>query len=50
MKKLKVRRLTLSRETIQQLDHPELDPVAGGMSTQCSFVCCPIISGPCTGD
>ena len=41
MKKQKVRRLELSRETIQQLDNPALRAPAGGMSTQCTFTCCP---------
>jgi len=41
MKKQKVRRLQLSRETIQQLDNPALRAPAGGMSTQCTFTCCP---------
>lgn len=45
MKKQKVRRLTLNRETIQKLDdNPALRWVEGGdtgASSQCSFVCCP---------
>jgi len=46
MKKQKVRRLTLHRETLKQLDNPSLHVVAG-MSSQCSFVCCPIASDTC---
>jgi hypothetical protein len=44
MKKQKVRRLTLHRETIQKLDDdPALRWLVGGdaLSSQCSFVCCP---------
>lgn len=44
MKKQKVRRLTLNRDTIRQLDNPQLDELAGGLSTQCSFVCCPALT------
>jgi len=48
MKKQKVRRLTLSRETLQQLDNPWLRELAGGeLSTQCSFVCCPADTDSC---
>jgi len=43
MKKLKVRRLTLHRETIQHLDDPaQLRELAGGLSSQCSYICCPV--------
>jgi hypothetical protein len=52
MKKQKVRRLTLHRETIQKLDdNPSLRWLVGGEaggSSQCSFVCCPVESDTCT--
>ena len=42
MKKQKVSRLTLHRETIQKLDDdPLLRWLQGGVSSQCSDVCCP---------
>lgn len=44
MKKQKVRRLTLHRETIQKLDDdPLLRGLKGGdgPSSQCSDICCP---------
>ncbi|MEA2691685.1 MAG: hypothetical protein QOJ16_1072 [Acidobacteriota bacterium] len=47
MKSRKVRRLTLNRETIQRLDDPSLGGVGGGLSSQCSFVCCPVDSETC---
>jgi len=47
MKIHKVRRLTLSRETIQRLDDPSFGGVAGGLSSQCSFICCPVDSETC---
>jgi hypothetical protein len=47
MKSQKVRRLTLSRETIQRLDDPSFDGLAGEVSSQCSFVCCPVDTVTC---
>ena len=47
MKSQKVRRLTLSRETIQRLDDPSFGGVGGGLSSQCSFICCPVDTDTC---
>lgn len=46
MKKQKVRRLTLHKETIKKLDDPSL-AAAAGLSSQCSDICCPLITGGC---
>lgn len=48
MKKQKVRRLTLHKETIKKLDDPSLAAAAGLLlSSQCSEICCPLDTGGC---
>lgn len=48
MKKQKIRRLQLNRETLQNLDDPVLRWLKGGDgSSQCSEICCPVATVGC---